>query len=143
MPRQRRIWFPGAQYHIMCRGNRKNVIYKDFEDYNMYLIFLERTKKKYPFELLSYCLMPNHVHLQIKCRDDSISLIMKHLNQLYSVYFNNRHELVGHIFQGRYKSVLIEDTAAMLRVSCYIHLNPVKAGLCDRAEDWMWSSRGV
>lgn len=140
MPRQGRKYFVNSHYHVVCRGNRKNDVFWSFDDYNVYLIILGNAKKAYPFKLLSYCLMPNHVHLQIQTEEIELSVIMKYLNQRYSMYFNKEHNLVGRLFQGRYKAVPIDSEAGVYHVSRYVHLNPVKAGMVNRAEDYIWCS---
>jgi putative transposase len=140
MPRRRRECFPNAIYHITNRGVRKMSIFHDESDYIKYLTILEETKERFPFLLLAYCLMTNHIHLQIQTIKDPISLIMMHLNTNYAKYFNKRHDLVGHVFQGRYGAELIDSVHYELFVSKYIHLNPVEARMVMKAEDYRWSS---
>lgn len=140
MVRKPRIWFPGAAYHITCRGNHRNDIFKDQEDYLVYLTILEEAKHEYPFILIAYCLMTNHVHLQIKTKEIDTNKIMKKINQIYTMYFNNKYNYVGHLFQGRYFAELIIDDAQMLSTSRYIHLNPIRAKMVKRPEDYEWSS---
>ncbi|WP_245983580.1 transposase [Ammoniphilus oxalaticus] len=124
MARKHRIWYPGASYHIMCRGNRRHDIFRDDEDREYYLSILLHVQSKFPHLLHSYCLMTNHVHLQIQTKDDSISKIMKRINMLYSIYVNRKYNVVGYLFQGRYRSELIDSDAYQLETSRYIHLNP-------------------
>lgn len=138
--RQRRIWYPGAKYHVMNRGNRRTIIFQEDEDYQFFLYLLEKTQVLYPFLLISYCLMTNHIHLQIQTIDDSLSKIMHYLLSLYAKYYNTKYNHVGHLFQGRYKAELIEDDAYMLQTSRYIHLNPLKAKMVEKPEDYPWSS---
>ncbi|MBP1935117.1 transposase [Ammoniphilus resinae] len=88
MPRKHRIWYPGAVYHIMCRGNHRHDIFRDEEDRQFYLTTLRRVQKQNPFYLYSYCLMTNHVHLQMETLDIPINQIMQRINMLYSIYFN-------------------------------------------------------
>lgn len=95
---------------------------------------------KYPFFLLSYCLMTNHIHLQIETTDHSISKIMHHISLNYSKYFNNKYNLVGHLFQNRYHGEIIENLPYMLQTSRYIHLNPVKANIVANPSNYTWSS---
>ncbi len=140
MARKHRIWFPNAMYHITNRGVRKMTIFYDDEDYLKYLQFLKETRERFPFLLHSYCLMTNHVHLQIQTIEDHISIIMKHLNTNYAKYFNKKHDLVGYIFQGRYGAELIDSLQYERDVSKYIHLNPVEAHMVKKAEDYRWSS---
>lgn len=140
MSRNRRHWYPGAIYHITCRGNRRQEIYRDDQDRRVYLGRLLKAKTDHNCSILSYCLMGNHVHLQVETADVAIWKMMKQLNMSYSIYFNRKHDCVGHLFQGRYRSKLIEQDAHNLGVSRYIHLNPVEAHIVQRPEDYKWSS---
>jgi len=143
MPRKNRIWYPGAVYHIMCRGNHRHDIFRDEEDRLFYISTLREVKKLMPYILHSYCLMTNHVHLQIETGDINISEIMKRINMLYAIYFNKKYRFVGHLFQDRYRSELIEKTPYLLEISRYIHLNPVRAGIVPKPEMYEWSSYRV
>ena len=107
------------------------------------MFYLGYVCKKYPFKLFSYCLMGNHIHLQIETQDCEIWKIMKGVNWLYSMYFNGKYGLVGHLFQDRYFAELIKTDAYLLQTSRYIHLNPVKAGIVDKPIKYPWSSYGV
>lgn len=124
----------------MNRGNRKTIIFQEDEDYKFFLYLLEKTQTLYPFLLISYCLMSNHFHLQIQTIDDSLSMIMHYLLSVYAKYYNNKYDHVGHLFQGRYRAEIIEDDAYMLQTSRYIHLNPSKAKIVKRPEEYSWSS---
>ncbi len=140
MPRKMRTWFPNAMYHITNRGVRKMTIFYDEDDYLKYLHLLEETRERYPFHIHSYCLMTNHVHLLIQTINDPISIIMKHLNTNYAKYFNKKHDFTGHVFQGRYGAELIDSVEYELDVSKYIHLNPVRAHMVKKAEEYRWTS---
>ncbi len=140
MARENREWYPGSIHHITARGNRKSDLFIDEKDYIIYLAIVRETKNKLPFELYSYCLMTNHVHLEIKTFDIGISDIMKRINQVYAQYFNKRYNYVGHLFQDRYGSKLIETDLQVLTTSRYIHLNPVRAKMVEKPEDYPWSS---
>ncbi|MFB6803830.1 transposase [Peribacillus butanolivorans] len=140
MPRKPRIWYPGAMYHITSRGNRHSNIFLDDKDRLRYLHHLEETKEKYFFELHSYCLMTNHVHLLLETMQHPISDIMHKLNSRYAISFNRRHDHDGHLFQGRYHSVLIESIEQFTATSRYIHLNPVKANIVKNPAEYKWSS---
>jgi len=140
MARKKRIWYPGAQYHIMTRGNRRSDLFEKSEDFIIYLHILSETKLKYPFKLYSYCLMDNHVHLQIRTIDKHISFIMQQINSTYSRYFNDEHNMVGHTFQGRFLAEIIETNTYMLQTNRYIHSNPVKAKMVKYPQDYRWSS---
>ncbi|KKB44081.1 hypothetical protein QY96_03707 [Bacillus thermotolerans] len=134
------MWIPGATYHITCRGNRRAALFYDKKDRLAYLKLLEETRSYFPFHLHAYCLMTNHIHLQLETIDHPTQEIMKMLNSRYAIYFNKRHRVVGHLFQGRYKAEFIDSIYYFLKVSKYIHLNPVEAGLAARAQDYLWSS---
>lgn len=143
IPRKKRLWYPGAIYHVIARGNRKDNIFIDKNDYRQYIRYIKEANEKYPFKLYSYCLMSNHVHLQIATIDDEIWKIMQSMNWNYSKHFNSKYEKVGHLFQDRYHSELIDSESYLLQTSRYIHLNPVKACIVDNPAKYPWSSYGV
>lgn len=143
IPRKRREWYPGAIYHVVARGNHKNDIFINKEDYLQYMKYLNEANEKHSFNLYSYCLMSNHVHLQIATTDTEIWTIMKRINWQYSTYFNYKYDKVGHLFQGRYYAEVIERESYLLQTSKYIHLNPVKACIVDNPIKYPWSSYGV
>lgn len=140
MARKPRIWFKGAVYHITCRGNRRATLFYDDADRLMYLSLLEELRAIYPFYLHSFCLMTNHIHLQIETIDTHPQFIMKYLNSNYAIYFNKRYNFSGHVFQGRYGAKLIDSIDYFLKVSKYIHLNPVEAKITTKPELYPWSS---
>lgn len=140
MARKPRIWFPGAVYHIICRGNHQNQIYRCRDDRIEYLRILKEVQKESPYYLHAYCLMSNHVHLHIETIDTSIGEVMKQINMNYAIYFNHKYNFVGHLFQGRYRAEVIESDIYNLEVSRYIHLNPVRAEIVDLPIDYEWSS---
>jgi putative transposase len=140
MPRAARVWYPGAIYHIICRGNHRSEVFRDDLDRLVYLMKLGETMEQFPFLLHCYCLMTNHIHLQIETMDTNISEIMKRINMLYVLYFNKKYDLVGHLFQGRYRSEMIQGDSQFLYVSKYIHLNPVKANMVKTPVEYSWSS---
>jgi putative transposase len=140
LSRKHRVWFPGARFHITSRGNRRSAIFYDDFDREAYLQFLEEARCYFPFYLHSYCLMTNHIHLQIETIQHHPKDMMKMLNSRYAMYFNKRHRLVGHVFQGRYGSELIDSSDYLLEVNRYIHLNPVEAKMVKSPEDYRWSS---
>lgn len=140
MPRKKRVWYPGATYHVMSRGNRQMPIFKDKGDYIQFMNYLKMVQEKYPFKLHAYCLMTNHFHLEIETENVEIWKIMQKLLSLYSLEFNSKYKYVGHVFQGRYASRLIENDTYFLEVSRYIHLNPVKAAMVREALDYKYSS---
>lgn len=140
MTYKKRVWYPGAKYHITCRGNKKRDIFLDKLDFRVFLSILTEVKKKTPYLLLSYCLMPNHIHLQLKTFEIEIWRIMRSINWKYANYFNKRYDSVGHVFQGRYGSKIIENKFYNLIVNRYIHLNPVNAEIVQNPENYKWSS---
>ncbi len=140
MARKKRHWFPGAKYHIICRGNRKAALFEERIDRLKYLSYLEQARQAFPFHLHAYCLMTNHVHLSIETFDHPPGEIMKVINSNYARYFNDKYEYTGHVFQGRYTAELLDSMMYEIDVSKYIHLNPVKARMVTKPEDYYWSS---
>jgi REP element-mobilizing transposase RayT len=127
-------------YHIVARGNRRAAIFHDHADFQMYLDILEDVRSMMPFILHSYCLMTNHLHLQLETLHYHIQYIMKEMHSRYAVYLNQRLKTDGHVFQGRYGAKLIETDAYFLEVSRYIHRNPLEAKMVKNPEDYRWSS---
>ncbi|WP_449355421.1 REP-associated tyrosine transposase [Virgibacillus natechei] len=140
MGRKKRHWDPDYFYHIVCRGNRRDALFLSDGDYRTFLYILQQTSTKAPFELASYCLMTNHFHLQLRSQDQSISKVMSLINKRYANYFNTRHNTTGHVFEERFYDRMIASDYGMLKVSSYIHLNPVEAGMVDSPETYPWSS---
>ncbi len=140
MARPLRIEFPGAVYHIMSRGIRKNPIYLDDNDYTRFLKLLANVVGRFNWLLHSYCLMENHYHLLIETPEGILGRGMKYLNSVYSQWFNRKYGHTGHLLQGRYKSRLIETDNEYLNAARYIVLNPVTAHIVDEPGKWLWSS---
>ena len=140
MPRKPRKWYKGACYHVMARGNRRTALFRSDEDYRVFIMQLVKIQKKYPFDLHAYCLMTNHFHLEITTGDDPIWKIMKPLMQNYAMWFNQKYGYVGHVFDSRYTSCLIENDSYFLEVNRYIHLNPVKAQMVNEPVAYDYSS---
>lgn len=140
MPRPLRADFAGATHHIIARGNRKQEIFLDASDYRKFLTLLGEIADELSWSVLSYCLMPNHYHLLLRTKDANLASGMRRLNSRFSQSANWRHENVGHLFQGRYKSFLVEEERYLMALLRYIALNPVKAGLTQKPEDWQWSN---
>jgi putative transposase len=140
MTRPLRIEYPGAVYHITSRGNEKKAIYKDDQDCKNFLNTLQHVNHRYHWFCHAYCLMGNHYHLLIETPDGNLSIGMRQLNGVYTQRFNKRHRRIGHLFQGRYKAILIQKETHLLEVCRYVVLNPVRAGMVKRPEDWQWSS---
>lgn len=142
MPRKRHIWFPYVIMHVTARGNHKNAIFKEDRDYRIYLNYLQEALRYYnhKYHIIAYALMTNHIHMEVETEDKDISELMMRLNGRYAQYFNNRYKYAGHLFQGRYKSEIIYDNKYLLDASRYIHLNPVRAKIVTKPEDYKWSS---
>jgi len=140
MPRGPREKIPGAFYHVMSRGNEKQTIYGCVGDKEKFLHYLKKGSRNHGALIHCYCMMENHFHLLVETPYGNISQVMHSINSSYSKYFNSKWNRVGHLFQGRYKSKVIETDSYLLELSRYIHLNPVKAGLVQRPESYRWSS---
>ena len=140
MARPLRIEYPGAGYHITNRGNDKKTVFKDDQDRETFLKILAFVNKRYHWLCHAYCLMDNHYHLMIETPDGNLSLGMRQLNGVYTQARNKRHSKTGHLFQGRYKAILIQKDTHLLEVCRYVVLNPVRARMVEKPEDWRWSS---
>jgi|KBSSwiStaDraftv2_1062776.scaffolds.fasta_scaffold02332_24 REP element-mobilizing transposase RayT len=140
MPRQPRLEVSGALYHVTARGNERRALFRDDVDRLEYLARAARYRERFRFRLLAYCLMTNHVHLAIRTGQEPLSRIIAGLHSSYAEWFNRRHDRVGHLFQGRYKAFLVQEDRRLHALVRYIHLNPVKARIADRASDYPWSS---
>lgn len=140
MSRPLRIEFAGAIYHVTSRGDRREDIVTDDSDRRLLLAVLGQAMERFDAQVLSYCLMSNHYHFVLHTRQANLSRLMRHVNGVYTQAFNRRHEQGGHLFQGRFKAILVDREAYLLEVCRYVELNPVRAGLVARAGDWAWSS---
>ena len=140
MARPLRIEYDGALYHVTSRGNERKLVFKDDTDRNIFLDTLHKVNKRYNWLCHAYCLMNNHYHLVIETPDGNLSKGMRQLNGVYTQTFNKRHKRVGHIFQGRYKAILIQKESHLLEVCRYVVLNPVRAKTVTGAKEWRWSS---
>ncbi len=140
MARPLRIEFPGAIYHVTVRGNARQAIYLDDADRAGFLDILAGAVERFSLALHAYCLMDNHYHLIVETPTACLARAMRHLNGVFTQRFNRRHGRVGHLFQGRYKAILVAREAYLLELARYVVLNPVRAGLCAAAGDWPWSS---
>ncbi len=143
MARPLRIEFPGAVYHVTSRGNARQAIFIDDEDRGRLLDVLSIVVERFNWLCHSYCLMENHYHLLIETLDGNLSKGMRELNGVYTQGFNQRHRRVGHLFQGRYKAIIVEKDNHLLSVCRYVVLNPVRVGLIGEPEKWRWSSYGA
>ena len=142
MSRPLRIEFPGAVYHVTSRGNERRPVFRDDEDRGLFLSIVGRTVARWRWVVHGYCLMGNHYHLVIETPEANLSRGMRQLNGEYTQAFNRRHLRVGHLFQGRFKAVIVEKESHLLELCRYVVLNPVRArGMkLPQADAWSWSS---
>lgn len=140
MARPLRLEFAGALYHLTARGNARADIFADDEDRGLFLELLGKEISQQGWRCYAYCLMANHYHLLIETPEPNLVAGMRRLNGVYTQRFNRRHKRVGHVFQGRYKSILVDKDSYGLELSRYVVLNPVRARMVKRPEKWAWSS---
>ncbi|MFT8319711.1 MAG: transposase [Bacillus sp. (in: firmicutes)] len=140
MPFKKRIHVPEQFYHIVCRGNRRDPLFRNANDFHAFFHILHQLFEKYPFELASFCFMTNHYHLQLRSKEVSISKLMALMNKRYANYYNTKYRLTGHVYEKRFYDKMIMDKKGMLGVSRYIHLNPVEAKMVEQPEFYPWSS---
>ncbi len=140
MARPLRLSFENAVYHITARGNRKESIFYSDKDRKVFLYKINETFNKYSFICYAYCLMNNHYHLFVKTPYANLSEGMHYLNSSYANWLRTKYKIVGTIFQGRYKSIIVDEDTYALTLSVYIHLNPLRAGIIERLEEYPWSS---
>jgi putative transposase len=143
MARPLRIEFPGAFYHVMNRGNTGMDIFKSWRDREKFLEYVGKAVKRYEIKVHTYCLMSTHYHLLIETPHANLSQAIKWINVSYAVYFNRKRRRSGHLFQGRFKAVLVDADEYLKHLSRYIHLNPVRAGMVAHCKDHQWSSYPV
>ena len=140
MARPLRIEFPGALYHVTSRGNASQRVFRDDEDRELFLATLAWVVERFGWRCHAYCLMDNHIHLLIDTPQPNLSRGMRQLNGVYTQRFNRRHRKVGHLFQGRFKAILVEKEGYLLELARYIVLNPVRAKMVKTPERYPWSS---
>jgi REP element-mobilizing transposase RayT len=140
MARPIRLEFSGAIYHVTARGDRREAIYDDDEDRVLFLDWLGVVATEFNWVCHAYCLMSNHYHLVIETPDGNLSKGMRQLNGVFTQISNRRHRRSGHLFQGRYKAILIDADSYLMELTRYVVLNPVRAGMVTEAGDWPWSS---
>ena len=140
MARPYRLQGENCLYHITSRGDdRKKIFISDY-DFNKFLEYLLIAKGKYNFYLYAYCLMSNHYHIFIETRQPNLSRIMQYLNSSYTTYYNTKRKKTGHVFHGRFKSIMVDGDSYFLELTRYIHLNPVRAKMVEYPQDYRWSS---
>ena len=140
MTRRARHDSKGYYYHVVCRGQRKNPLFFSSKDKRMYMSIVNGVLAKHDLDISAYCLMTNHVHLLVSRNDHPLQNFMRLVNTNYAIYFNRRYGLVGHVFQGRYKSIIVLDESYLPHLVKYIHLNPVKAGMRSTPSEYEYSS---
>ncbi|PIV82713.1 MAG: hypothetical protein COW52_12170, partial [Nitrospirae bacterium CG17_big_fil_post_rev_8_21_14_2_50_50_9] len=140
MARKPRVEYQGAFYHVIARGNQRQQVFRGEEDYQQYLNRLISYQRRCLCSLYAYVLMPNHIHLLIEQGKTSLSKMMQGLQQSYTMYFNRKYSTTGHLFQGRYKSIICDKDSYFLELIRYIHLNPVRAGMVNLPGEYTWSS---
>ena len=140
MSRPLRITFPGAFYHVTSRGNERRSIFQSGRDFERFAGYLESATERYGAVVHCFCLMANHYHLLLETPRANLEAILHHLNTGYTDYFNIKRGRSGHLFQGRYKAILVEKDSYALELSRYIHLNPVRAQIVKDPSEYTWSS---
>ena len=140
MARPLRITYPGAFYHVTSRGNERKNVFKNKRDREKFLEYFESATKRYDAVIHVFCLMDNHYHLLLETPSGNLPQIMQHINGAYTTYFNVKRGRSGHLFQGRYKAILVDIDEYAKELSRYIHLNPVRAKLVKTPEEYEWSS---
>jgi REP element-mobilizing transposase RayT len=133
------LFAPGILYHVIVRGNYRQKTFLGARDYRAYLERLVRYRKRFGVTVYAYCLMSNHAHLLVETGSEPLSRFMQGLQQSYTQYFNRKHHKVGHLFQGRYKAIVCEKDEYLLTLVRYIHLNPIRAKLVHRLDDYPYS----
>jgi len=140
MARPLRVEFPGAFYHVINRGNAGEDVFKSLRDREKFLEYLETASARFSIRIHTYCLMTNHYHVLVETPEANLSRAIQWVNVSYAVYFNVKRRRRGHLFQGRYKAVLVDADEYLKYLSRYIHLNPVRAKLTESAAGYPWSS---
>ncbi len=143
MPRALRIQDSGFIHHVVCRGNDSQALFSDHDDYTFYLSLLDSARKQFSVSLYNFVLMDNHIHLLVEPQvEGGLSKMMEVVSKGYAKYFNKKHNRMGHVFSGRFKSFLIQREQFFFACSRYIDLTPVKAGMITDASGYVWSGFG-
>lgn len=143
MARPLRIAVAGGVYHLIARGNAREPIVRDDRDRTFFLATLGHIRERFGWLFHAYCLMENHYHLVAETPEPNLSQGMRQLNGLYAQRFNRNHGRCGHVFEARYRSILVEKESHLLSVCRYVVLNPIRAGVCRHPADYRWSSYGA
>ena len=140
MPRRDLPFQPGHYYHLYNRGNDRNLIFFERENYLHFLRLIRRYLIDQALDVVAYCLMPNHYHLLVQCKTSALSGAMMRLSVAYTKAMNRRYNRVGVVFQGQFQAIAVDSDEYLYHLTRYIHLNPVKAGLVAQPQDWEFSS---
>jgi len=140
MPRKPRIHPDGAVYHVILRGNARQEIFSDDRDRFRFYDILHKSYERFRYRIVAFCLMNNHIHLAVQVGEVPLSRIIQNVSQRYTQWFNWRHQNCGHLFQGRYKAIMVDADSYLLDLAAYIHLNPVRARVVQQPEQYPWSS---
>jgi REP element-mobilizing transposase RayT len=140
MPRKPRIHYPGAVYHVILRGNARQDIFFGETDRCRFSLLVQEGTERFGHRIIAFCQLTNHVHLAIQVGDVPLSCIIQNLSFRYTRWINWRQQRCGHLFQGRYKAVLVDAHTHLLELTAYIHLNPVRAGMIEKPQNYPWSS---
>jgi len=140
MARPLRIEYPEAVYHVTSRGNARSKIFSDDQDREIFLSSLDAVVTRYNWLCHAYCLMDNHYHIMVETPDANLSIGMRQLNGVYTQRYNRRHHKTGHLFEGRFKAILVQKDNYLLELCRYVVLNPVRVGVVEKPEVWRWSS---
>lgn len=143
MARPLRIEYAGALYHVTSRGDRQEAIFDDDQDRRAFLNVVGQVVSRFRWRCHAYCLMSNHYHLMIETPEANLTKGMRHLNGVFTQWSNRRHKRSGHLFQGRYKAILVDQDSYFLELARYIVLNPVRAAMVKHPRLWAWSSYGA
>ena len=140
MGRKPRVEYSGALYHVIQRGNNREYIFDKNEDKIFLLKEIKERKTGTGFKLYGYVIISNHYHLVLQVQDEPLSKLMHQINSSYGRYYNREHNLTGHVYDGRYKAIPIQNERYLLAVLMYVHRNPVRAGICSQIDQYRWSS---
>jgi putative transposase len=140
MARPLRVEYPGAYYHVINRGNNQENIFRNDRDKEKFLEYLQKANERFSIIIHTYCLMSNHFHLLVQTPQPNLSVTMQWINVSYATYFNRKRGRHGHLFQGRFKAILIDADEYLKHLSRYIHLNPVRAKMVRTPSKYLWSS---
>lgn len=140
MPRKPRLHYPGAVYHVILRGNSGQDVFFDAGDRTRFFLLLQESVERFGYRVHAFCLMTTHIHLAIQVGDRPLSRIMQNIGFRYTQFINRKYKRTGHLFQGRYKALLIDADSYLLELIRYIHLNPVRAGMVRFPDEYPWSS---